>query len=368
MPRHRRSQVDRRARANRRDRCDRPDHRSRHGRRGHSRVDEPDAPASRRRGRPAPPDDARRIGAMTPIAKAVCGVLLAWAALAAWSAHAMGTLVPPYAYPAEAGSHWDKLAAVASRVPTVAVVNPDSGPGPASDPNYAEAIAKLRAAGGKAIGYVSTRYAQRPLSEVAADINRYRSFYQLDGFFIDEMASDDSLLHVQYYQSIYGYVKALSSDYTVVGNPGTHIKEVHLSLPTADTVVVFEGDAAAFAEFVPDDWAVGYGPGRFAYLLHGADAAQMTAAVRKALRQNAGYLYVTDDTLPNPWDRLPSYWDQEVSTLLEIGRCARMGDPIERVHHRADQRLAPEQAACAAILSGLPSHPDPLPAETRDAP
>jgi hypothetical protein len=29
-----------------------------------------------------------------------------------------------------------------------------------------------------------------------------------------------------------------------------------------------------------------------------------------ALR-NAGYLYVTDDVLPNPWDSLPPYWDRQ---------------------------------------------------------
>ncbi len=29
----------------------------------------------------------------------------------------------------------------------------------------------------------------------------------------------------------------------------------------------------------------------------------------EALRARAAYVYVTDDTLPNPWDTLPAYFD-----------------------------------------------------------
>jgi hypothetical protein len=28
---------------------------------------------------------------------------------------------------------------------------------------------------------------------------------------------------------------------------------------------------------------------------------------------NAGYMFVTDDVLPNPWDTLPAYWTSFVS-------------------------------------------------------
>ena len=69
----------------------------------------------------------------------------------------LGLLVPAYIYPV-AGGAWDQLAAVASTVPLIAIVNPNSGPGTASDPNYVSAINNVRAAGGGVIGYVPTDY------------------------------------------------------------------------------------------------------------------------------------------------------------------------------------------------------------------
>jgi hypothetical protein len=55
-------------------------------------------------------------------------------------------------------------------------------------------------------------------------------------------------------------------------------------------------------------------------------AVTMLAGVIKALAFNAAYVYFTDDTLPNPWDTLPPYWQKEVDTIALInailGGCA----------------------------------------------
>ena len=41
----------------------------------------------------------------------------------------------------------------------------------------------------------------------------------------------------------------------------------------------------------------------------------MLISAFKAIGTNAGYIYITDDQLPNPYDTLPSYWSQEVSLI-----------------------------------------------------
>ncbi len=41
----------------------------------------------------------------------------------------------------------------------------------------------------------------------------------------------------------------------------------------------------------------------------------MMADVALAAQRNVGYVYVTDETLPNPYGQLPSYWDQEVAAI-----------------------------------------------------
>ena len=39
----------------------------------------------------------------------------------------------------------------------------------------------------------------------------------------------------------------------------------------------------------------------------------MTAVLAKAGTNNAGYVYVTDDNLPNPYDTVPAYLSTEAS-------------------------------------------------------
>src|SRR3954463_12909877 len=46
-----------------------------------------------------------------------------------------------------------------------------------------------------------------------------------------------------------------------------------------------------------------------------ARAADAGVKVRKAAELGVGNVYVTDDKMPNPWDRLPKYWEKEVQFL-----------------------------------------------------
>jgi hypothetical protein len=57
--------------------------------------------------------------------------------------------------------------------------------------------------------------------------------------------------------------------------------------------------------------------------------------LNKALQLNAGGIYITDVSGANPYDPLPSYWDQEVSELQR--------DPVEPV---------PEPNALSTLMFG----------------
>src|ERR1700687_4605795 len=69
----------------------------------------------------------------------------------------MNVLVPAYIYPTPGGA-WDQMAVAASKVSITAILTPDSGPGSGVDSNYVAAVNKLKAAGGRVIGYVHTSY------------------------------------------------------------------------------------------------------------------------------------------------------------------------------------------------------------------
>src|SRR5262245_51659938 len=108
----------------------------------------------------------------------------------------VGIVVPAYFYP---GSLWSSMNWAAGRVPLVAIMNPNSGPGTIKDPQYVAAVNSLRAAGGKVIGYVSTSYTARATNAVKTDIDSYFSFYTVDGIFLDEFTNDSNTNHLNYY-------------------------------------------------------------------------------------------------------------------------------------------------------------------------
>src|SRR5436309_12085925 len=99
-------------------------------------------------------------------------------AAAASAAHAEELLVPAYFYPVASrkADYWGELATTAPKAAITAILNPASGPGASVDPNYTSAISRLQTAGGKVIGYVSSSYTNRALSDVVADINKYVAF------------------------------------------------------------------------------------------------------------------------------------------------------------------------------------------------
>jgi len=51
-------------------------------------------------------------------------------------------------------------------------------------------------------------------------------------------------------------------------------------------------------------------------------AAAMTNYINLAASRNAGWIYVTDDALPNPWDTLPAFWTNEVNYIRSLNLSA----------------------------------------------
>jgi hypothetical protein len=45
--------------------------------------------------------------------------------------------------------------------------------------------------------------------------------------------------------------------------------------------------------------------------------AEMKRALRRAAQLHVGYVCITDLVGPNPYDRLPTYWDAEVGAVRQ---------------------------------------------------
>ena len=232
----------------------------------------------------------------------------------------MGILVPAYFGPRS--SFWGELNFAATRVPLVAIMNPNNGPGTAQNPDYVAAINALRTAGGRVIGYVSTSYAARDTNTVKADIDRYLSFYSMDGIFLDEMTNDGIANHLNYYAALYQYIRQRGANLVVVGNPGINTLEIYLTRPVADVLVTFEAETG-YPALIVDGWVTKHLAQQFSHLPYNAPSATtMTNYVNLAASRNAGWIYATDDTLPNPWNTLPTYWTNEVSYVRWLNQSA----------------------------------------------
>jgi len=238
--------------------------------------------------------------------------------LVAHSAIAREAVVPAYFYPSPNSTAWASLNVLAKKMPTTAIVNPNSGPGTTLDQNYVTAIAKLHASGGKVIAYVSSSYGNRRLSDVTKDINTYLALYKVDGFFIDEMTNDTTAAHVQYYQSVYNYIKGLSPKYTVTGNPGTSVPERYLTLPLADKFVVFEDTLQLFKRQVTPTWQAKYPAERFISIVHSSPRANMAAVMKINSTRGIGGLFVTTLTMPDPYFKLPANWGLDMAIALSL--------------------------------------------------
>ncbi|MDA4118362.1 MAG: spherulation-specific family 4 protein [Thaumarchaeota archaeon] len=217
-----------------------------------------------------------------------------------------GVIIPLYAYP---GSSWASVVQAKQAhpdVPFVVVINPDSGPGPLQDPNYAHGIQSMQSAGIVVLGYVYTSYAMRPTSYVIADVSAYKALYRVNGIFFDQMSNVAG--NEGYYSYLSSYAKSIGLGLTV-GNPGTDTLPSYIG--TVDTMVTYENAGLPSLSYLAG-WHSSYGKLNFASISYGVAS---NPTFLSAASSYVGYVYITDGTMPNPYSALPSYFSNLVASL-----------------------------------------------------
>jgi hypothetical protein len=227
-------------------------------------------------------------------------------------------LIPLYSYPnwyGEANYIWDDIALANERVQITVIINPSNGPGDGSpSADYQHGIDELRRAGVTILGYVYTSYGVRDLDTVKAEADLYCQHFDVDGIFFDEVASSDDMCH--YYEELHSFVNSLPGMNIVVINPGTSPAECYFSRPTCDTGVIFEGYSSEWPGYWLPSYVFDFPSARFAVLVHSVpDSDTMQSHIDLVMARNIGYVYLTDDTLDNPWDTLPVFWSAEIDQI-----------------------------------------------------
>ena len=114
-----------------------------------------------------------------------------------------GVIVPAYIYEGETAVY-QRLIDSSSKLNEnlIVIINPNNGPldNSSTITTYNGYINSFHNNKSKVIGYVSTSYGSRSLSNVKTDIDLWISKYSIDGIFLDETSNDSS--NYSYYKEI----------------------------------------------------------------------------------------------------------------------------------------------------------------------
>jgi len=198
-------------------------------------------------------------------------------------------MVPLYVYP---GAAWDAVAAGASSVSTLAIINPNSGPASTPDSSYVTYMQKLSDAGVEMVGYVYTGYGTRAIAAVKADIDTYATQYPLlKGIFLDEGAAGADM--VPYYQALHDYILSMPGwTYNIV-NPGIVPDSGYLAASTQ--IVSLENYGTSVVSAGVPNFAQCSNRDQFVAIVHTVVAGSMDSIIDAVLSMDYfGYIYVTD--------------------------------------------------------------------------
>src|SRR2546426_1784661 len=218
-----------------------------------------------------------------------------------------GVVIPLYTYPTD-GSWAASLQAKNAHpnVPIIAIINPSDGPGGSSDSNYVQGVKNFQAAGIIVIGYVATGYASHGMSDLDAQISRYKNWYSVNGIFFDEMANNQG--NENYYSTLNTYVKSLGMTMTM-GNPGTSVPSSYIG--TLDSLCIFEQGGLPTLSYLSS--YSGHPKSNFAYI--GLSVSTLNTSYEVSSSNYVQWIYITDAGGGNPYDVLPSYFMNEVAAL-----------------------------------------------------
>jgi hypothetical protein len=224
------------------------------------------------------------------------------------SSRCQAAFVPAFFYGAEI---WTQ-AAHSKPAPKVMILDISGmGAGTAPEQHFQSVVRQAKEAGVTILGYSSTAFGLRPLSQIEADVRNYKAWYGVTDIFLDEVRGVGSQL--PYYRALYGYIHGINHGSSVWLNPGSYPDEGYMSV--GNVVMAFEGPYTNYTGIHVPSWAYRYSPSRFANTVYATAGSQVHNVISLSRSRNAGYVYVTNRSGANPYDGLPSYWDTENSAI-----------------------------------------------------
>jgi hypothetical protein len=146
---------------------------------------------------------------------------------------------------------------------------------------------------------------------------RYYDFYAPSGIYLAEgpMEVDCTSMEAEYHAFANAARARDAHAYLAVG---TRFCPTYVYF--FDLIVQFARNWIEYQTYTPPSWMPANSPERFCHFIHTVPADMTSDALSLALANGAGWVFATDETDPNPWGKLPSYFDEEVRAVAALGR------------------------------------------------
>lgn len=288
------------------------------------------------------------------------------------SEHPQQLAVPSYFDPVFDPQAWSSLANSAPGRVGVVVANVMVSENLLPQPAWLAALGEVRANGIEVVGYVDTGYLGLTgnrtragstdlaawIHQIGADVDSWYASYgsQLSGIFFDRGQNacgptPGSNEWADRYRGLSDTVKRVHPGALTILNPGTAVPRCFDA--AADTLVTFEGSYGSYVgdpgtanRFTAMSWTP-TNPNKLWHIVYGVtDTKMMERVLALSKTRAAGYIYVTDDALPNPYDTLPmAYWEAELRAAAYRPHGA--GGPAAVATSARNRRIAVERRTLA---------------------
>ncbi|RAL15201.1 uncharacterized protein BO97DRAFT_463072 [Aspergillus homomorphus CBS 101889] len=241
--------------------------------------------------------------------------------------------VASYISPLSDPAAWDRLIKYDVTKMSILVANVVNGPDSAVDTNWQDVIQRASDAGKTVLGYVRTGYlgvsAQKfqtrlgsgDLADWAAqveeDVDTWYKLYgdSIGGIFFDEGWPEcgDNNEYVDFYKYVNAYTKRTHPGAYTVLNPGSPMASCFED--TMDTLLTFELSYDSYINsYTPNDW-IPKDPRKLWHVVYNVSKSLISQVVKLANERGAGFLQLTNDLMPNPYDTLPE--DSYIQSMMD---------------------------------------------------
>ncbi|MFH8407625.1 spherulation-specific family 4 protein [Streptomyces sp. NPDC018019] len=237
--------------------------------------------------------------------------------------------VAAYTSPVGDPKAWDRMIGASSDKMSVLVANVLNGPGSQPVEEWRKVIDRAHASGKRVLGYVDTGYfgqadnrrtrlgsldAADWVAQIEQDVNTWYQLYgsSIDGIFFDDgfNACGDNNKFPALYSEVNDYVKRLHRGALTVLNPGTIVPQCYEG--SADILLTYEGSYAGYfgkaanpeLNYKPLGWTP-KSSSEIWHIIYDVPADGIDRTAKAARDRGAGYVQITDDVMPNPYDQQP---------------------------------------------------------------